>query len=221
MTKKFNLKPIHKPTTAKEMAYSEIKKVILNGHISSEDIFTEVQMAELLNTSRTPVREALRDLIKEGLISVIPRKGMSIRKVSESEVEQIFLLRSTIEGEVVKKVTREFAPRQLAQLKSICDQQREAMQAEDDLLFIHLDQKFHTTLVKFSKYELIEQILLNLHNLSQLIGLKAIKKRNRMEEVLEEHLAILENMENRNEEQAVLSMSEHLQRTKQSLYVQP
>lgn len=214
---KFNLKPIKKSATTKERVYSEIKNVILNGQLSQDVIFTEVQLAESLNTSRTPVREALQELLKEGLIVSMPRKGMSIRKVTENEVEQIFLVRSHIESEVMKKLAREMTSSQVDALKQIIKEQEVAMVTEDAIQFINLDQKFHLTLVKFAGYELIEQILLNLHNLSQLIGLKAIKKQNRRIEVLKEHLTIIEYLEKKQEKEAILSMTEHLELTRKSL----
>ncbi|MDT3427206.1 DNA-binding GntR family transcriptional regulator [Paenibacillus forsythiae] len=214
---KFNLKPIDKPSTTKERVYNEIKHVILSGYISSEEIFTEVKLAELLNTSRTPVREALQDLIKEGLIVSIPRKGMAVRSVTESEIEQIFLLRTSIETKIIRKLAKIITPEQLKMLKNICKQQKEAMLANDDIAFIKLDQLFHTSLVKFVDFELIEQVLLNLHNLSQLIGLRAIKKSNRMNEVLEEHMSIISCMESKDEEKSGEAMTLHLNNTKQTL----
>jgi len=214
---KFNMNPIVKPTTTKERVYNEIKKVILNGYISSKEVFTEVQLADSLNTSRTPVREALLDLMKEGLITSIPRKGMSIRKVTDKEIEQIFIVRASIESEVMKKLAETITEQQLKQLKISCDQQEKAMRDNDEVTFIHLDQQFHSTLIHLAGFELIEQILLSFHNLSQLIGLKAIKRNNRMQEVLQEHRKILSTLEQRNAEAAVQTMVEHLQRTKQSI----
>lgn len=214
---KFNLKPIDKPTTTKERAYNEIKHVILSGYITSEEIFTEVKLAELLNTSRTPVREALADLIKEGLIVSIPRKGMAVRKVTESEMEQIFLLRTSIETKVIQKLAETITPAQLEELKEICKEQEEAMLSNDDIAFIKLDQTFHMTLTRFVEYELIEQMLLNLHNLSQLIGLRAIRKINRMKEVLEEHLDIISAIERKDVEESAAVMAKHLNNTKESV----
>ncbi|GAA4842973.1 GntR family transcriptional regulator [Paenibacillus vulneris] len=214
---KFNMNPIVKPTTTKERVYNEIKKVILNGYISSKEVFTEVQLADSLNTSRTPVREALLDLMKEGLITSVPRKGMSIRKVTDKEIEQIFIVRASIESEVMKKLAETITEQQLKQLKISCDQQEKAMRDNDEVTFIHLDQQFHSTLIHLAGFELIEQILLSFHNLSQLIGLKAIKRNNRMQEVLQEHRKILSTLEQRNAEAAVQTMVEHLQRTKQSI----
>ncbi|GGF93105.1 GntR family transcriptional regulator [Paenibacillus abyssi] len=214
---KFNLKPIDRQLTTKERVYKEIKDVILNGHISSEEIFTEVKMANLLNTSRTPVREALQDLIKEGLIFTIPRKGMAVRKVTESEIEQIFLLRTSIESEIILKLTEIITPEQLEELHQICNEQEEAMSQDDEITFIKLDQCFHMKLTKLVDYQLIEQVLLNLHNLSQLIGLRAIKKSNRMMEVLAEHREIIKSMEMKHGELAAKSMMDHLNKTKNSV----
>ncbi|KIL41983.1 hypothetical protein SD70_03740 [Gordoniibacillus kamchatkensis] len=214
---KFNLKPIDKPSTTKERAYNEIKHVILSGYISSDQIFTEVKLAELLNTSRTPVREALQDLLKEGLIVSVPRKGMAVRKVTESEVEQIFLLRTTIETNVIQRLAETIEAKQLAELKQICRLQEEEMLRNDDIAFIKLDQEFHMALTRIAGYELIEQVLLNLHNLSQLIGLRAIKKSNRMKEVLEEHLDIISCIERKNSLEAAIAMANHLNKTKLSL----
>ncbi|WP_282939123.1 GntR family transcriptional regulator [Paenibacillus sp. RC67] len=216
---KFNLKPIDKPTTTKERAYNEIKHVILSGYITSEEIFTEVKLAELLNTSRTPVREALADLIKEGLIVSIPRKGMAVRKVTESEMEQIFLLRTSIETKVIQKLAETITPEQLEALRDICKEQEEAMLNNDDIAFIKLDQTFHIALTRFVDYELIEQMLLNLHNLSQLIGLRAIKKLNRMKEVLEEHLDIISAIERKDAEESAIVMTKHLSNTKESVII--
>jgi DNA-binding GntR family transcriptional regulator len=212
----FNLKPIERETT-KEKVYQQIKHVILNGQISSNEIFTEVKMAEHLNTSRTPVREALQDLLKEGLIVTVPRKGLTVRKVTESEVEQIFFLRESIEREVVRKLSGTITERQLEYLQNICRDQEEMMKNKDEVSFINLDQKFHITLAAFAEYELVKEILLNLHNLSHLIGLRALKKQNRMKEVLEEHLSIIEALQSGEAELATQRISKHLANTNESI----
>lgn len=214
--RKFNLKPVRTETT-KDLVYKEIKNAILNGHISYNEIFTEVQLAELLNTSRTPVREAVQDLIKDGLIVPVPRKGLTVRKITDIELEQIFLLRTSIEKEVVKKLTNMITTDQLEQLKIICEQQMTAKQNNDDAEFIRLDQNFHFSLTRFVNYNLIEEVLNNLYELTRLIGLQAVKKKNRMEEVIEEHLAIVHAMENRDPERAAHWIVEHLKNTQESI----
>ncbi|MFC5652296.1 GntR family transcriptional regulator [Paenibacillus solisilvae] len=214
---KFNLTPIEKIFTTKERAYKEIKNVILNGGISPNEIFTEVKLAEVLNTSRTPVREALQDLIREGLILTVPRKGMKVRNVSKSEIEQIFLIRTSIESEVIIKLTKFITPKQIDELKEICLEQEEAMNQNDEVAFLNFDQSFHIAITKFVDYKLIEQVLHNLHNLYHLIGMRSVKKNNRMNEVLSEHRNIIHHLEMKNEELAAAAMRDHLIRTKESL----
>ncbi|MGO0061251.1 GntR family transcriptional regulator [Brevibacillus fluminis] len=213
----FHLKPIEKETT-KEKVYHQIKQVVLNGQLSANEIFTEVKMAEHLNTSRTPVREALQDLIKEGLLVTVPRKGLAVRKVTKSEVEQIFFLREAIEKKVMIKLSGTITERQLDVLKTIYREQEEMMQNNDEISFINLDQKFHITLAEFADYELVKEILLNLHNLTHLIGLQALKKENRMKEVLEEHRAIIEALQSGDADAATRCVELHLAKTNESIY---
>jgi len=214
---KFNFQPIMKEETTKERVYKQIKSAILYGEISNNEIFTEVQLAESLNTSRTPVREALLDLAKEGLVVNIPRKGLSVRKVTDDELEQIFLLRTSIEGEVIKKAASMIHDEQVEILEQLCLDQEKAMKENDNLTFISLDQEFHASIMKISKYELIEQLLLNLHDLTRLIGLQVIKRHNRMDDVLFEHRLIIKALREKDENLASKYMIEHLNKTKEAL----
>lgn len=211
------LNPIIKEETTKERVYKEIKGAILSGRISPDEIFTEVKLAETLNTSRTPVRESLQDLLKEGLIIAIPRKGLAVRKVTPIEVEQIFLLRKSIESESIQKLIDRITSEQMQVLEQIYRQQEEAMNDGDEVSFITLDQEFHLMLTRFANYELIEHILLNLHNLCTLIGLQAVKKKNRMNEVLAEHRKIIDALGNKEPAKAAEAIIDHLAKTRGSL----
>ena len=81
---------------------------------------------------------------------------------------------------------------------------------ENAIEFIDLDQEFHLSFVKIAEYKLIEQILLNLHNLTKLIGLKALSHQGRMKNVLVEHKEIINALENNESELAAKRMHEHL-----------
>lgn len=212
-----NLKPIVKEQTTQDKVYKQIKKAILNGQITSNEMFTEVQLAESLNTSRTPVRAALQDLIKEGLIVSHARKGMCVRKITEEERDEIFLLRIQIESEIIRRITPAITDEQIGILRGIYNEQLDAMNQDDGIKFIDLDQKFHITLIRFGSYTIIEQILLNLHNLSHLIGLKAVSRKGRMTTVAVEHEQIIKALEKRDPEEAARCMVDHLKRTNDTI----
>ncbi|WP_051291515.1 GntR family transcriptional regulator [Fictibacillus gelatini] len=212
------LKPITKEITTQDKVYTQIKQAILNGDLTSDEIFTEVQLSETLNTSRTPVRAAIQDLVKEGLLVSIPRKGLTVREITQKEQDEIFLLRSAIEVEVVKKLTSVVtSPKQLTALNLIYQQQEEAMKNDDGIKFIDLDQEFHLTLTRIAGFGIMEQVLHNLHNLTQLMGLKAVSKKGRMKDVLIEHREIIRALEERNSELASQCILEHLKNTKETL----
>ncbi|MEK4029778.1 GntR family transcriptional regulator [Pseudobacillus sp. FSL P4-0506] len=214
------LKPIAKEKTTQDKVYKQIKKAILFGGITSEEIFTEVQLAETLNTSRTPVRAAIQDLVKEGLLVSIPRKGMTVRKLTQEEQEEVFLLRSAIEVEAVKKLIKVItSPEQLRSLKLILEQQEEALQNDDAVRFVELDHEFHLSLTRLANFTIIEQVLNNLHNLTQLMGLKAVSKQGRMKNVLMEHKQIIQALEEENPELASQMILNHLEKTKETLIV--
>lgn len=213
----FNLKPIEKEVTTRDKIYSQVKHAILNGQISSDENFTEVQLASSLNTSRTPVRAALQDIVNEGLLVSIPRKGFEVRQVSKNEQEQIFLLRIAMESEVLKRTALQITDSQIDVLKQIYEEQHRAILSQDRIKFIQLDQRFHLNIIRFSGFVMIEEVLNKLLHLSQLIGLKAVSKEGRFDTVLLEHKNIIESLEQRDPELASKEMTKHLKNTNEIL----
>lgn len=211
------LNPIVKEETTKERVYRQIKEAILSGNISPDVIFTEVQLAELLNTSRTPVRETVQDLLKEGLIVSIPRKGLQVKKITSIEQEQISLLRTAIETDIIRKMSDKITDEQLDGLKRIYEKQIRAKEENDHLTFIELDQQFHAYPLKVLNYRLVKEIIVNLNELTRLVGLQALGKYGRMAEVLKEHDEIIRAIQKRDSELAAEAMRIHLEHTSKAL----
>ncbi|MBS4205471.1 GntR family transcriptional regulator [Lederbergia citrea] len=214
-----NVNPIEKVKTTKEIVYDEIKNAIFNGNIKRDQIITETILAQSLNTSRTPVREAVGDLLKDGLLVSVPRKGLKVREITPSEKDQIIFLRISIETEGLKKVIPFITPNQIQLLREIIELQREAMLNNNRIEFIELDQKFHRKIIFFAEQHLLGDILLNLYDLSRLIGHQALAKSGRMEEVIEEHMQIVEALKLMNVNLATELMEKHLLKTKESIAI--
>lgn len=211
--KELNLRPIIREETTKDRVYREIKEAILTGKIPSDIIFTEARLSELLNTSRTPVREAVQDLLKEGLVVTIPRKGLQVKTITPIEKEQIQLLRTTIETTIIYKAAKVMSEVDINRMKSIYQKQLEARDENNTLRFLELDHAFHAVPFKALRYELGQQLLGNLKDMTHLIGLKALKKYGRMNEVLQEHEAIIERLEAKDSTGAAEQMRSHIART--------
>lgn len=219
MSSKLNISPIERVKTTKEVVYDQIKEAIFNGDINHEELVTETMLAQSLNTSRTPVREAVGDLLKEGLLVSVPRKGLKVREITPSEKEQIIYLRQSIEKEGLRRLLPIVTEVQIKYLRDLLGKQRESMEANDRIRFIELDQKFHRKINYFSEQHLLGDILLNIYNLSRLIGHQALAKSGRMEEVIEEHSQIIDALEIKDLEAAQKYMSDHLLKTSDSIVI--
>lgn len=209
------MRPVAKKRTTKEIVYNELRQAIFSGSISSDEILTETMLADNLQTSRTPVREAVASLISEGLLVHIPRKGFQVRKITEGEKEQIMFLRTAIESEGLRKLAASVKSDQIKILRDIIDEQKKAIVDNNKIEFIELDQKFHRQILKFSNQNVLSQILQDLYNLTRLIGHHALMKTGRMEEVIVEHERVINALERHDAEEAVGLMAEHLERTKE------
>src|SRR5699024_822464 len=95
----FHLESI-KTKTLKDIIYNKLKAIIMHDQFPSNHFITEQNLATKLGVSRTPLREAMMELVNEELIEFKPRKGYKVREYSENEINQIFLLRSVIECEI-------------------------------------------------------------------------------------------------------------------------
>lgn len=213
---KFQLKSI-KNKTLKNTIYNNLKDIILNNNFPSEHHITEQNLAMKLDVSRTPLREAMMDLINEELIEFKPRKGYKVREYSKKEVDQIFLLRKVIESEIIDPLFNNLTDEKLEALKNITHEQEKCVEKEDSYAFMKLDKEFHRQMFLISEYNIFLKSYDVFHNLTVLIGSQAIQKKGRMKEVIQEHKVIITEIENRNKTAVELAIDHHLERTK-SMY---
>ncbi|WP_368653858.1 GntR family transcriptional regulator [Ornithinibacillus sp. 4-3] len=198
------------------MTYKRLKSAILSNELNSYQYYTEEEFAEVLGVSRTPVREAIQGLVYERLLVSVPRKGVIIRKFSESEIDEIFLLREAVESIVLEKFMKTVTNDQINNLKEIVLKQKEAIDQNSKKLFIQFDQKFHNSILQHTNYELIGEFYKELHDLTVVIGHQAIREDGRMDRVIKEHETIIAAIEKGDVENAKNSMLTHLQNTMES-----
>lgn len=210
---KFEIKEI-KTKTLKDTIYVSLKEIILNNNFPSEEFITENSLAQKLNVSRTPLREAMQDLVKEDLIEFRPRKGYKIKVHSDKEIDQIFLLRYVIEKEIINPLLKNVTPKKIELLKRIIDKQKETVANDDGYRFMLIDKQFHREIFLISEYNIFLQSYDQFHNLTILIGAQAIRSKGRMTEVINEHLEIIKMLEKKDEKGMIKAIKNHLKRTK-------
>lgn len=143
-----------------ETAYRELKSRILKNEMPAGRAFLEKELAQLLYMSRTPTREAMLRLAKEGLVEVRPRHGMYVKHISIEDMQEIYAvltgLESTAAGLAAERKPEES---ELAPLKQAVKEMDQALQKDDLMAWATADEKFHTSLVDLSGNQRIKKLV--------------------------------------------------------------
>jgi DNA-binding GntR family transcriptional regulator len=148
MLKKSPLKTTSPNNTvpAREKAYEHIKTAILSGRLNPGEKLTEEHLAKTLGVSRTPVREALHKLESEGLINVRKKRGFVVSWDSKDEVEELFELRSILEGYSLRTISKSISEETFHQLEGFIQNAEEALRRKKIEDVFKWNTRFHDTL---------------------------------------------------------------------------
>lgn len=148
MLKKSTLKttPPKHTTPVRERVYEYLKTAILSGHLNPGEKLTEEHLAKTLGVSRTPVREALHKLESEGLIKIRKKRGFIVSRDSKEEVEELFELRSILEGYTLRVISESISEETLRQLEGFIQNAEEALRRKRIEEVFKWNTRFHDAL---------------------------------------------------------------------------
>lgn len=211
-----DLAPFVRPKKMSDHVYESLKTALLQGAISDDVVLTESVLADNFGVSRTPVREVLQVLEREGLLEPVGSRGKRVRRLRRDEVEEVFWLRRVIERAVVERLAeRNLEPEELQELESCLQTQRKAAKTEHRAKFLEADSSFHIALARFTGSRKVAEIISNLRTLFQLVGTKAVNYPRRLQGVIEEHEKIVAAIRSGDPEKAKAAMDEHLRMTEE------
>ena len=177
--------------TVDEIVYKTIKEEIISGSYKSGDRLIELEVAQRLNTSRTPVRDALKQLEREGFLVKEPYKGMMVRRFTCQEIINYYQVRSVLEALcsylVVKKLDSELEEYFTNNIYI----SKQAIKSEDYKLLAQLNNDFHTKLAIASGNTMLQQLLENLRAYSSIMRISIWSIPDRPKIAVEEHEAIV------------------------------
>lgn len=193
------------------MAYNRLRRAIRDRHLVAETLYSELQIAQDLDISRTPVREALIELAREGIVEILPHRGFRLRSMTQDEERELFDLRHLVEAYVVRRLAQAPDPAGIAVLRDIVE--RQAAAVEDTPAFLELDEEFHLAMPMLLGLQHASRILSGLRGLIFLGGSAAMSSPERAREVLEEHRHIVDALAAADAQRAAASLSDHIDRT--------
>jgi len=191
-------------------AYEGLKRIILNGQVNPGEKIKEVEIAQALGISRTPVREAINRLEKEGFIEIFPQRGAFVVQVSEKDVFELFLIRENLEGLAASMAAGKNSEGSLVKLESCIEGFQEPFTEKDIQRYAREDLKFHQTIVMLSEARRLISLISTLHDHIRIFRLTTRGLSARMKSSLEEHRGIIEAVRARNPEEAERRMRHHI-----------
>jgi len=208
----FDQKKENKSLTS--IIFEKIREDILDDVYKNGEKIVEAKLADELGVSRTPVREALKQLELDGLVENIPNRGVVVKGVSEQDIADIYTIRIAIEGIAANWAVERISPEELEQLKEIYELMEFYTYRKDTDKTFELNSKFHETIYKATKSRYLEHVLNSFQLFIKSTRNKSLKIEGRLEEALEEHKAIVDAFIAKDQEKAYEAILKHVNKSK-------
>ena len=192
----------------REVVFESLREAIINGVLEPGERLMEIQLAEEMGVSRTPVREAIRKLELENFVVMIPRKGAYVAGVSHKDIAEVFEIRSALEGLAAGLAAERATEEEIKEMEKILlHHDREDMSLED---IVSTDTDFHALVYKASRNERLIQILENLRVQIQRFRTTSLSVPGRLKDAISEHQAIVEAIARQDGEEAQVLATAHI-----------
>jgi DNA-binding GntR family transcriptional regulator len=153
--------------TMTDKAYALIEELIVTLELAPGAVLSEVVLANRLSTGRTPVREALQRLSRDGLVNILPRRGVLVSEMDLSAQLRLLEVRRELERLMARGAAKRATPEECKEFAEIAQGMRLAAEKEDGLAFMRLDQQFNMSISAASRNEFATRAMGLMHGLSR------------------------------------------------------
>lgn len=200
----------------RDLVLEAIREAIIDGTLKPRERLMEIQLAEELGVSRTPIREALRKLELEGFIVMVPRKGAYVADISVKDITDVFEIRAALEGLAAVLAAERITNEELEEMERLLAEKAEAISKGDLERLVEADTKFHEAIYKASRNEKLAAIINNLREQIQRYRATSLAHPGRMQHSLEEHRSIVEAIQSRDINLARQVAQDHIENAENS-----
>ncbi len=201
----------------REKVFSQLEEDIISGKYKAGEKLTEGMLSQSLQVSRTPVREAIRQLELEGLVESIPNKAIIVTGVTHEDIEDIYEIRIAIEGLAARRAAQNITGEELERLKEITDLQEFFTMKQDMKQLVKTDGDFHETIFRASGSKTLKNILSTFHHNLKKARSDSFGRPVRADAVLDEHRDIFEALKKRDSIKAEHFMIIHVKNARNRL----
>ncbi|NOD64419.1 MULTISPECIES: GntR family transcriptional regulator [unclassified Ruegeria] len=188
--------------------YQRLLEEIRDGILLPGDRLREIELSERLGVSRTPVREAIRQLEADGLVTHVPRQGATVRSLDYAEVMELYEMRAVLEGTAARLAARAASDIELDELDILNDRLAEAGTGPDAA---QINRVFHATLLDATKNRFLAKSMLSLQKALLILGPSQLLDSERAAAAVTEHRRIMAALKARDGASAETEMRAHIQ----------
>ncbi len=202
---------LHDYKPLREIVFESIREAILDGRLKPGERVMEIQLAEKLGVSRTPVREAIRKLELEGLLIMEPRKGAYVADVSLKDVIDVLEIRASLEGLAASLAATRASEEEIEILKEKSAQFKECIEKNDVQGMISKDTEFHEVILHAAKNKKLTTIIESLREQVQRFRVTYFTEYNMTAYLASEHQNVIDAIESREPEKANEYAQNHIE----------
>lgn len=195
-------KPIERHQTLREKILEKIREDILKGNLRPGEKVAEPELAASFGISRTPIREAFRQLESEGYLTVIPRKGAVVASLSERDVAEFYAIKSILEGYAARIAAERLSDKDLERLEAINERLEKLAKEGDVKTFFRVHNEFHDLFIKAAGNDKLSDLITQLMMKFNRPRLASLLLPGRMEISVQEHRKIIEAFKHKDGEKA-------------------
>jgi DNA-binding GntR family transcriptional regulator len=172
-----------------------LRAALVTGQMVPGELYSAPTLAARFGVSATPVREAMLELVKEGLVDTVPNKGFRVRDLSDRELDEITGIRLLLEVPTTVQVVGRATAADLARLRPMAQRIVDLARAKDLIDYVESDRRFHLALLSLAGNEQLVTIVAELRARTRLLGLAPLAESGELAASAEEHLQMLQLVE--------------------------
>ncbi len=194
----------------RDVVFNTLRQAILTGELKPGERLMEIHLANKLGVSRTPIREAIRKLELEGLVTMIPRRGAEVAQITEKSMSDVLEVRRAMDALCTELACERISEEEIAVLGAACDHFGEAAKTKDIRKCAQADVDFHDIIVRATGNKRLVQLINNLSEQMYRYRFEYLKDVSRYDNLIEEHRVIYESIRKRDKDAARSAAELHI-----------
>lgn len=181
----------HPVSTIRTQVYDIIKQNICDGVYTPGQRLQETELAASLHVSRSPIREALRQLASDGLVEEFPNRGVFVKEFTAHDIQEVFDVRVLLESYAILHSPAHMTPARMEELMGYLDQLEHYHQQDQLEDYIRVDAQLHQAIIRLGGNRVVEQMYERVHSLIQQFRIYSLTSKQRFDESVVEHRTVV------------------------------